>query len=132
MPKAAVANRPPVDIAVVRSLIFRNSDHKPDHTSRMSVMSLTRGAGSGDAAAATGDPDECTDECEAALDCHMRRFMTSIDAAAQAQGQSFAAIKVSWVWFTDGFAIAVRVGCVRLVIAVHASRCHCRAALYGR
>ena len=38
--------------------------------------------------------DECTDECEAALDCHMRRFMTSIDAAAEASGQSLAAIKV--------------------------------------
>ncbi len=37
---------------------------------------------------------ECTDECEAALDCHMRRFMTSIDAAAEALGQSLAAIKV--------------------------------------
>ena len=50
--------------------------------------------GTDDAPAAGSDPDECSNECEAALDCHMRRFMTSIDAAAQAQGQSFAAIKV--------------------------------------
>jgi len=49
-----------------------------------------------DEAAAPYDPasDECTDECEAGLDCHMRRFMTSIDAAAEASGQSLAAIKV--------------------------------------
>ena len=49
-----------------------------------------------DEAAAPYDPasDECSDECEAGLDCHMRRFMTSIDAAAEASGQSLAAIKV--------------------------------------
>ena len=50
-----------------------------------------------DEAAPVGDPDECSDECEAALDCHMRRFMTSIDAAAEAPGQSLAAIKVGRV-----------------------------------
>ncbi len=71
---------------------------------------------SDDAAATTGDPDECTNECEAALDCHMQRFMTSIDAAAQAQGQSFAAIKVSGCR-SGSVAKWFGVGCVRLIIA---------------
>ena len=74
-----------------RVCLFLRPQHS--HTQRELTADLIFSA-SDEPATSVGDPDECTEKCEAALDCHMRRFMTSIDAAAEASGQSLAAVKV--------------------------------------